>query len=208
MKIKPFAESSEQNKEPILVILQKEFDKPGTVLEIGGGTGQHAVYFSSELPHLVWQPTEKAGELPGICLWMEEAGLSNIHEPVELDVSTHPWELDAMDMVFSANTVHIMSWPEVECMFQGIGNVLRVGGKFCLYGPFNYDNVYTSDSNAQFDVWLKDHDPKSGIRNFENLDQLAQQVGMSLHKDYEMPANNRILVWKKVSSQSPGPGNW
>lgn len=197
MKIKPFAESSEQNKEPILAVLQKEFVEPGVVLEIGGGTGQHAVYFSSELPHLVWQPTEKAEQLPGIRLWMEEAGLANIHEPVELDVSALPWRLDAMDMVFSANTVHILSWREVECMFQGIGDVLRIGGKFCLYGPFNYNNAYTSDSNAQFDVWLKGRNPESGIRDFEGLNKLALQAGMSLHMDHEMPANNRILVWQR-----------
>ena len=197
MKVKPFAESSEQNKEPILTVLQKEFIESGVVLEIGGGTGQHAVYFSSELPHLFWQPTEKAEQLPGILLWMEEAGLANIHGPVELDVSVLPWELDAIDMVFSANTVHIMSWREVKCMFQGIGDVLRIGGKFCLYGPFNYNNAYTSDSNAQFDVWLKGRNPESGIRDFEELNKLALQAGMSLHMDHEMPANNRILVWRK-----------
>ena len=201
MKIKPFAESTEQNKEPILAVLQKEFIEPGVVLEIGGGTGQHAVYFSSELPHLSWQPTEKAAEqLPGIRLWMEEAGLANIHEPVELDVSTLPWRLGVMDMVFSANTVHIMSWQEVECMFQGVGDVLRIGGKFCLYGPFNYNNAYTSDSNAQFDIWLKGRNPESGIRDFEELNKLALQAGMSLHMDHEMPANNRILVWTKPST--------
>jgi SAM-dependent methyltransferase len=195
---KPYAESSEQNKEPILSVIREVFVEPGTVLEIGAGTGQHAVYFSSEMSHLTWQPTERADQLAGIRLWREEAGLSNINEPLELDVTQEIWPIENADMVFSANTVHIMSWPDVMCMFSGLGKVLRSDGLFCLYGPFNYNNEYTSESNARFDIWLKDRDPESGIRNFEDLEEQAKQAGMGLFKDFEMPENNRILVWRKV----------
>lgn len=195
--MKPFAESSEQNKEPILSVLREVFVEPGIVLEIGGGTGQHAVYFSREMSHLTWQPTDKADQLAGIRLWKEGAGLSNINEPLALDVTQEKWPLEKADMVFSANTVHIMSWPEVVCMFDGLGKVLKAGGVFCLYGPFNYNNKYTSESNARFDIWLKERDPKSGIRNFEDLNERAQQAGLGLFKDVEMPENNRMLVWKK-----------
>lgn len=196
--MKPFAASSEQNKEPILSVLREMFSDPGAVLEIGAGTGQHAVYFASELPHLTWQPTEKADQLAGIRLWVEEADLANINDPLELDVTQASWPLENTDMVFSANTVHIMSWPDVMCMFSGLGKILRSGGLLCLYGPFNYNNKYTSESNARFDVWLKDRDPKSGIRNFEDMDEQARQAGLNLFKDFEMPENNRVLVWKKI----------
>ena len=194
---KPYAESSEQNKEPILSVIREVFVEPATVLEIGAGTGQHAVYFSGELPHLIWQPTERADQLAGIQLWREEAGLANINEPLELDVTQESWPLENTDMVYSANTVHIMSWSDVMCMFSGLGRILRSGGQFCLYGPFNYNNEYTSESNARFDIWLKNRDPESGIRNFEDLDKEAQQAGLAFSKDHEMPENNRILVWKK-----------
>lgn len=102
-----------------------------------------------------------------------------------------------MDAVFSANTVHIMGWPSVENMFTGIGRVLNKGGFFCLYGPFNYDEKFSSESNARFDLWLKQRDPVSGIRDFAALQVLANKAGLKFVEDIEMPVNNRILVWQK-----------
>ncbi|HCA27498.1 MAG TPA: methylase [Betaproteobacteria bacterium] len=194
---KPFAESSEQNKEPILAVLRDVFTAPGSVLEIGSGTGQHAVFFSARLPHLIWRPTELAENLPGILAWMEDAESANIEPPIELDVRWAHWPVAEADGVFSANTVHIMGWPQVEHLFRGVGQALTADGAFCLYGPFNYGGRYTSDSNARFDAWLKARDPVSGIRDIEALAQLAAQSGLSLWRDYPMPANNRILVWRK-----------
>lgn len=195
---KPYAESCEQNRAPILSVLLELLTEPVTLLEIGSGTGQHAVYFAPELPHVCWQPSDRAEYIPGILLWLKEAELPNITPPLVLDVSEPDWPVDSVGAVFSANTVHIMGYPDVERMFAGVGRVLMEGGYFCLYGPFNYGGEFTSDSNARFDAWLKQRDPGSGIRNFEGLDALAQQAGMELYRDYEMPANNRILVWKKA----------
>jgi len=194
---KPFAESSEQNKEPILAVLREIFTAPGRVLEIGSGTGQHAVFFSARLPHLIWQPTELAENLPGILAWMEDAESANIEPPMELNVSWARWPVAAVDGVFSANTVHIMGWPQVEQLFRGVGQALTTDGAFCLYGPFNYGGRYTSGSNARFDAWLKARDPVSGIRDIEALAQLAAQSGLRLACDYPMPANNHTLVWRK-----------
>lgn len=198
MQAKPFAESSEQNKNPILAVLKEYFAEAGVVLEVGSGTGQHAVYFSAELPHLSWQATDVTENLPGIRAWLDEAKRENLPAPIFLDVKQ--WHLfdSEYDYVFSANTMHIMSWPEVEKMFAGIGKALKPGGRFCLYGPFNYNRQYTSESNARFDQWLKMRDPQSGIRDFEELDQLARQAGMRLLRDVEMPVNNRILIWEKL----------
>ncbi|MDX1607341.1 MAG: DUF938 domain-containing protein, partial [Candidatus Competibacterales bacterium] len=135
---KPYSEASEQNKEPILGVLRKIFTEPGLILEIGSGTGQHAVHFARQLAHLTWQPSDLGENLPGIKIWLEEADLPNIRPPLELDVTQECWPVDRADGIYSANTAHIMSWQEVETMFRGVGRVLVPGGCFCLYGPFNY----------------------------------------------------------------------
>ena len=166
---KPFAESCEQNKQSILDVLKKVFGEPGRVLEIGSGTGQHAVFLTGQLPYLQWVPTDVEESLPGIRLWINDAGHDRIAMPVALDVNIEIWPFRNMDYVFTANTTHIVSWPEVKSMFRGVSQVLKSGGVFCQYGPFNYNGQYTSPSNASFDQWLKNRDPNSGIRNFEDL---------------------------------------
>jgi SAM-dependent methyltransferase len=198
MANKPYSESCDQNKEPILNVLEKVFEKTGEVLEIGSGTGQHAVFFPQKMPHLIWQPSDVAVYIPGINAWLEEMGLNNVRTPIVLDVADLPWQTGEYEYIFSANTAHIMGWPEVQCLFQGVGQVLKTGGHFCLYGPFNYAGKYTSESNARFDGWLKARDPKSGVRDFEKLDELAGEAGLQLTQDFEMPANNRTLVWEKT----------
>jgi cyclopropane fatty-acyl-phospholipid synthase-like methyltransferase len=195
--MKPYSDACDENREPILAVIRQEFSDCHRILEIGSGTGQHAVYFARQLPHLTWQPSDIADNHPGINAWRCEAGLDNVPEPLRLDVSRDDWPASAYDGVFSANTCHIMSWQEVEAMFRGIGRVLVSGGVLCLYGPFNYNNAYTSDSNARFDAFLKSRDPASGIRNFEDLDSLAGDNGMRLQRDHEMPVNNRLLVWSR-----------
>jgi len=195
--MKPYSEACEENKQPILAVLERVFAESRSVLEIGSGTGQHAVYFGAALGHLVWQTSDRPENQPGIQCWLEEAALPNVRAPIGLDVGGE-WPRERFDAVFSANTTHIMSWPEVEQMFQGIGRVLDPGGCFALYGPFNFGGRYTSESNARFDQLLKERDPKSGIRNFEDLDGLAKTNGLTFSEDVPMPVNNRTLVWHKA----------
>lgn len=198
--MKPFAEACEENKLPILAVLRTEFAAVRRVLEIGSGTGQHAVFFARELPHLDWQTSDLAEYHPGIRAWIGDAGLVNVRAPLLLDVAHDVWPDTVYDGVFSANTTHIMGWTEVEAMFAGIGRVLAPDGRFCLYGPFNYGGNYTSASNERFDRWLKARDPRSGVRDFEALNGLAEAAELHLVKDYAMPANNRILVWMKTGT--------
>ena len=195
---KPFAESSEQNKQPILQVLTEIFTEKGIVLEIGSGTGQHTVFFAEQLPHLRWQPSDLEDQIVGMSLWFAEVDHGRIHSPVALDVKSSTWPVTEAKYVFTANTLHIVSWPEVQAMFAGVGKLLGSGGLFAQYGPFNYGGEYTSESNARFDVWLKARDPNSGIRNFEDVELLAKQHGMQLLADYDMPVNNRVLVWEKA----------
>jgi cyclopropane fatty-acyl-phospholipid synthase-like methyltransferase len=201
-EMKPFSEACEQNKSPILAVLQQYFTSVSNVLEIGSGTGQHAVFFAAQLPHLQWLTSEVTELHAGIHAWLDEAHLPNVSPPLELDVNQPDWPVVRVDAIFSANTVHIMDWSSVEKMFAGIGRVLQTRGVFCLYGPFNYEGNYTSDSNARFDQWLKQRDPGSGIRDFEALNILAQQHGMAFLADHVMPVNNRILVWRKLHASN------
>ncbi|BCB25720.1 hypothetical protein SKTS_06060 [Sulfurimicrobium lacus] len=198
--MKPYAESCEQNRDPILTVLQSVFADRKQVLEIASGTGQHAVYFGAALPHLTWQTSELPVNHAGIHAWLDEAQLPNVLPPLAIDVNDAAWPLERVDAIFNANTVHIVAWPAVERMFAGIGRVLEVGGCLCLYGPFNYRGAFTSESNARFDAWLKARDPESGVRDFEAVNQLAVSQGLVLVQDIAMPANNRSLVWRKVDA--------
>lgn len=197
MLIKPFSESCARNQTAILAQLQTVFAGSRHVLEIASGTGQHAVFFGSRLPRVTWQTSELPENHAGILAWLTEAALPNVLAPVTLDVNDSLWPVANIDAVFNANTVHIVSWEAVERMFAGIGRILEGGGILCLYGPFNYDGQYTSASNAQFDAWLKARDPQSGIRDFAAIDSLARVQELKLTEDIAMPANNRLLVWRK-----------
>jgi SAM-dependent methyltransferase len=193
---KPYAEACDQNKAPILAVLSRLFADTGTVLEVGSGTGQHAVHFASALPHLIWQTSDIVENHVGIEAWLDEAGLPNLLYPLDLDVCG-AWPNKTYQAVFSANTSHIMSWFEVERFIEGVGRVLALEGRFALYGPFNYNGRYTSDGNRRFDAWLKARNPRSGIRDFVDLNRLAKAQGLSFEEDIEMPVNNRILVWQR-----------
>lgn len=195
--MKPFAESSEQNKSAIFEVLKQYFAGIESVLEIGSGTGQHAVFFAEQFSHITWVTSDQAEYHDGIQMWLEEAESENLQGPLLLDVDQENWPVENSDAVFSANTVHIMGWPSVENMFAGIGRILNKKGFFCLYGPFNYNGEFSSESNARFDVWLKQRDPASGVRDFEALQVLAEKAELEFVYDHEMPANNRILVWRK-----------
>ena len=201
MPMKEFSEACERNKSPILRVLQEEFRHVGEVLEVGSGTGQHAVYFARHMPHLYWQPSDLAANHASVRAWTHEERVDNVLPPLTLDVDDLPWTVSPVDGVFTANTVHIIHWHSVLNLIRGVGAVLRDGGVFCLYGPFNYNGQYTSDSNAMFDQWLKQRDPGSGIRDFEAVDVLARSHGLTLHDDHTMPANNRLLVWRRTGGK-------
>lgn len=194
---RPHAPACDRNREPILAVLREHFAGRRRVLEIGSGTGQHAVYFAQAMPWLEWQASDVEENLPGIRAWLDDARLQNTPAPLALDV-LEPWPPVQADAVFTANTLHIMGWAGVEAFFSGVGRVLSgaPGGTLVAYGPFNQGGAYTSHSNREFDGWLKARDPHSGIRDFEAVDALASAAGLRLVADVAMPANNRCLVWR------------
>jgi SAM-dependent methyltransferase len=197
LKKKPYSESCDQNKEPILAVIEPLFSSLSSVLEIASGSGQHAVYFAGKMPHLRWHTSDCLPYLDGINLWLDSAALGNVDPPFELNVTSSQWPQLDVDAIFTANSVHIMHQKDVINLIAGVGSILKNGGSFIVYGPFNYNGQFTSSSNQRFDQWLKDRDPLSGIKHFEEVESLANNKGLVLVKDYEMPANNRILHFKK-----------
>ncbi len=195
---KPFSQACENNKQPILKIVKRAFIDQKHVLEIGSGTGQHAIYFAKKLPFLTWQTSDLPINHAGINQWIDDFPSTNIKRPLVIDLADEPSLPNDIDAIFSANTLHIISWPLVHNFFKMVEKNLPQNGTLCIYGPFNYQGKYTSESNANFDLWLKDRDEHSGIRDFEAICQLASKSGLSLNEDIEMPANNRILLFTKI----------
>lgn len=197
---KPFSEYAERNGPAILEVLQHEFADVARVLEIGSGTGQHAVRFAAALKQLQWQTSDLDDNHGGIGAWVRDSQLSNLLPPMSLDVRTGSLPDDAYDGVFSANTAHIMSFDSVARMFSIVGATLANSGVFCLYGPFRQAGQFNAPSNEQFHASLRARDPAMGIRDLEALDDLAMTNGLARQRLYAMPANNHIAVWQKAAS--------
>ena len=194
----PFSPACERNRDPILGILKPYFNDRHRVLEVGSGTGQHAVHFAAAMPHLRWQCSDRAAYLPGIRQWLGEEALPNTPEPLTLDVNDDWGHLNQrFDAVFTANTLHIMSWPEVERLFAQLPAVLDDNAKLVIYGPFNYGGQFSSASNAACAATLKADQSHRGIRDFEAVHALAAALDFSLVQDFAMPANNRCLLWQR-----------
>jgi Protein of unknown function (DUF938) len=195
----PFSQSCENNKGPILHALEALFADRRRVLEIASGTGQHATWFARHMPHLQWQPTERPDHLAVLQPRCAAYEGNNLLSAAPLDVSLRPWEtLDQPNAIFTANSLHIMPWESVEDLFAELGVRALADTLLVVYGPFNYGGEYTSPSNAGFDQWLAQQSPFSAIRDFERVDKLANAAGFGLQHDMEMPANNRLLVWRKA----------
>ena len=201
MSTRPYAPACDRNRDPILAVLRRHFADRRHVLEVGSGTGQHAVYFAAAMPWLRWQCSDR-DDLSGIRAWLDDAALPNTPPPAPLDVASGSWPRadtpdGRFDAMFSANTLHIMGWPEVERFFAGLDDALSADAVAVVYGPFNYGGQYTSESNREFDGWLKARDPRSAIRDVEAVHALARGIGLHPVEDVAMPANNRCLVWRR-----------
>jgi len=194
----PFSQASENNKQPINEVLQRHLGNITDVLEIGGGTGQHATFFAEQFPRLIWQSTDVPANVATLNLRIKHAALPNLPDATALDVDALPWPVNNFNAIYTANTLHIMAAESVVNFFQGVGSYLNANGLLLVYGPFKYAGEFTTESNARFDVWLKNQNPVSGIRDFERVDALAEDAGLRLLEDNSMLANNQLLVWKKV----------
>lgn len=192
----PYSAACERNRDPILAVLREHFADRSQVLEIGSGTGQHAVHFAAALTHLTWQTSDLAGHLPGITARLSGSGLPNTPPPLRLDVEGH-WPGGPWDAAYSANTLHIMSWEQNRQFFEGLGTALPPDARLAVYGPFRYGGQFTSQSNADFDRSLRESAAHMGIRDIEAILGLAEECGFTLLHDIGMPANNRMLLLRR-----------
>lgn len=213
---KPFSPASARNREPILEVLRRHLADRQHVLEIGAGTGQHAVHFAAAMPWLQWQASDHADHLPGMQQWLDEAALPNTPQPIVLQAVLTPTDglapLPALpvlrdgqrgfDAIYSANTLHIMGWLQVQALFAGLPAVMAPQAVLAVYGPFNRNGQFTSDSNRAFDAMLRERDPASGIRDAEAVDALAASVGLQLIDDVALPANNHCRVWRRTTVEN------
>jgi len=195
----PFSEACEKNKTPILNVLQKHITQQKTVLEVGSGSGQHAVFFAEQFRDLVWQSSDILENLYSLNLRIEESRLPNLPNAMAINVDNAVWSKDKYELIFTANSLHIMSEKSVKNFFVGIPRVLKNSGLVLIYGPFRYKGKFTTESNAEFDNWLKARNSNSGIRSFELINTLAQEAGLVLVEDNDMPANNQLLVYAKTN---------
>ncbi len=198
--MRQFSEACERNKGPILDAIKPYLQHSNEVLEIGSGTGQHAVWFAEAMPHLTWHTTDLRENHPSIIAWVETSELPNLRKPRTLDVGQSVWPVNQVDAIFTANTCHIMPWERVRDMFQGANRVLKPGGHLLIYGPFKVNGEYTSESNKEFDASLKQRDPESGLRDYDDMNRAARHNGFSLIQRHEMPANNMLLAYQKNSA--------
>ncbi len=194
----PNSPAADRNKAAILEKLKGLLKGNERVFEIGSGTGQHAIHFAQAFPNLNWQTSELPSRLFVTSAVLNTKKLQNLQKPYALDVSSEEWPEINADVIYTANTVHIMPWHAVEKMLHGVSKTLKKNGLFIIYGPFKYEGAFTSESNKMFDASLKDFDPLQGIRDFEYLARLSIELGLVLKHDFEMPANNRLVVFEKI----------
>lgn len=193
-----YSPAAENNKSSILSVLENYLCDGDRVLEIGSGSGQHAIHVSSALQNVLWQPSDRAVALPLLRANIREYGTPNLSEPIEINLGHLPESSRTpTQCVYSANVMHIVSKPLGGRLIRWAGEILVDRGFLILYGPYKYDGEFTTQSNADFDLWLKDRDPHSGIRDFEWVTQLATQAGLGLIEDHSMPANNQCLIFQK-----------
>ncbi len=194
----PLAEACLRNQKPIADCLESILITEQTVLEIGSGTGQHAVFVCKQLPNLIWQPTELAERVAEVEAWRLSENLSNVKPSLALDVLQSDWQLNQLyDTVFTANTIHFIGWQKVEALLKGASEHLKKGGNFICYGPFNINQQYTSEGNRNLDAWLKQRDAESGIKDVSDVLAMAKQYNLDFIEQIQMPANNLILHFIK-----------
>ena len=202
---KPFVQACEHNKVAIGNALGEVIGPRRTLLEIGSGTGQHAVYLAEQFPQLSWYTSDLPARHPGIRAWLDDARLPNCHPPIALDVTRQPWpvgELPLLEMMYSANTAHILDKEAVAAMFAGANRHLGAGGLFLLYGPFNDAGRFTSPGNARLDAYLKSSGEGDGLKDFDCVIAIALEAGLKMVRNLALPANNHLLVWEKFGADA------
>lgn len=191
-----------RNCEPIWRAIESFLiGKTGSVLEIGSGTGQHAVTYARRAPHLTWWPSDiVASHRDSIEAYRLASGLSNLRAPRSIDLMRADWDWnggDTLAVILCFNVIHISPWAVTTNLMHGAGRHLPTDGLLILYGPYRRDGAHTAPSNADFDASLRARNPEWGVRDIADVTALAQANGLTLTNIVEMPANNLVLAFKR-----------
>jgi SAM-dependent methyltransferase len=190
--------SAERNKGPIAEILMRVLLAQGEVLEVSSGTGQHVLHFAQAMPRIRWQPTERdADALKSIASWLGQPLPPNVSAPLRLDVHDASWPVHDVAAVVCINMIHIAPPSATEALMRGAADVIAPGGLLFLYGPYRRQGRHTSPSNEAFDAQLRARNPQWGVRNLEDVVDLASSVGLELEQIHDMPANNLAVIFRK-----------
>ena len=204
--MKLFSPAAERNKAPFAEVLRNILPETGLVLEIAGGSGQHAAFMAAHFPGLEWQTTERdERELASMRAYRQESDLANYLPPMRLDVFDVPWRVLSADAIVCMNMVHISPWEATLRLLEGAADVLRDGGVLCLYGPYRRTHEATVPSNEQFDASLRQRDPSWGLRVLEDVAKEAKVRALELQVIHPMPANNLTVVFRRTHGLSDEP---
>jgi hypothetical protein len=199
-KTKHHAPAAERNKDPILGVLRELCSETKFVLTIAEGSGQHVVHFARHLPHVTFQPTDLEQSAPAsIAAYVEESACPNVSPPLLLNAADPDWPVKQADGIYCINMIHISPWSATEGLFRGASRILSPNGFLMTYGPYRFSGAFTAPSNAEFDASLKSRNPEWGVRDVDDLKNLALSVGMELRQTVALPANNHCLVFVRMS---------
>src|SRR5678815_4017563 len=191
--------TAERNKGPLLDVLARVLPRRGLVLEIASGTGPHVVHLAKALPDVTWQPSDPDAELrESIALRVREEQRANVNSPIDLDVTKLPWPLQTADAVVAINMIHVAPWSATLALFEGAKALLSTEHALFLYGPYRRFGRHTSESNVQFDLDLRAHNPDWGLRDLETVSEAAASSGFALAEVVAMPANNFSVIFKRA----------
>jgi SAM-dependent methyltransferase len=193
-----FAPSTARNRQPILDVLRNILPAQGLALEIASGAGEHVTFFAEHLPQLTFHPSDPSAEArESIAAWIAARGAGNVLAPLALDVEALPWPVGAADAIICINMIHISPWSATQALFEGAGRALPAGAPLYLYGPYRRGGAHTAHSNAEFDASLRARNPEWGIRDLDEVAEVAREKGFGEPQVVEMPANNLSVVFRR-----------
>jgi cyclopropane fatty-acyl-phospholipid synthase-like methyltransferase len=202
MDARQYAPATQRNRQPILEVLTSVLLPGSNILEIASGTGEHAVFFASQLKSCHWIPSDNNPlARASILAWKNACAVDNLDLPLPIDVTQENWQQQLgdkeIDAIININMIHIAPWTACLGLMAGAGQILPLGGILYLYGPYKRDGEHTAPSNESFNCSLRERNPLWGVRDLEAVIETAAAAKLRLQEVIEMPANNLSVIFSR-----------